>query len=416
MANQIKNQAKSFNVAKIRQDFPILNQEINGHPLIYLDNAATTQKPRQVIDAITYYYEHDNSNVHRSIHTLSERATLQFEEARDAVKHFIHAKESRECIFVRGTTEAINLVAYSFAWPRIRAGEEILVSEMEHHANIVPWQILAKHTGCNVRVVPINDEGEIDLKEFEKKITPNTKILAIGHISNALGTINPLKEMIKIAHAQDIIVVVDGAQAAPHTAINVQDLDCDFYAFSGHKMYGPTGIGVLYGKADLLDRMIPYQGGGEMITKVSWDVVEYKGIPYRFEAGTPHIAGAIGLRAAIDYISDLGLDAIAAYEAELLSYANARLAQVKGFGPIGTAKNKASIISFVLQNVHSHDVGTILNSMGVAVRSGHHCAMPLMDRFQVDATTRASFCFYNTKQEIDRLIEAMAKVEELFGK
>jgi cysteine desulfurase/selenocysteine lyase len=406
----------SWDVEKIRKDFPILHQEINGHPLVYFDNAATSQKPKSVIDAIRHFYEYDNANVHRGLHTLSERATLQYEQAREAVKYFINAKNHHECIFVRGTTEAINLVASSYVQPRIRPGEEILVTEMEHHSNIVPWQLLSKHTGCNVRVVPINDDGELKLDEFEKLLTPDTQLLAITHISNAIGTINPLKEMIKIAHDHDVVVLVDGAQAAPLIQIDVQDLNCDFYAFSGHKMLGPTGIGVLYGKAETLDRMVPYQGGGEMITRVSWDITEYQLSPHRFEAGTPNIAGAIGLHAAIDYLNDLDKENIVAYESELLRYATKAMQSIKGIGPLGTAKNKASILTFVLQNVHAHDVGTILNSMGIAVRSGHHCAMPLMDRFQVAASTRASFSFYNTKQEIDFFVEELAKVEEVFGK
>lgn len=405
----------AFNVETIRQDFPILQQQINGKPLVYLDNAATTQKPHVVIDAISNYYSHDNANVHRGVHSLSERATLHYENARVAVQQFINASSAKQCIFVRGCTEAINLVAQSFVAPRIKAGEEILITEMEHHSNIVPWQMVSKKTAANIRVVPIDTEGDCDLAAFEHLLTADTRFLSISHISNALGTINPIKEMIAIAHEHDVTVLIDGAQAAPHMAIDVQDLDCDFYAFSGHKMFGPTGIGVLYGKAELLDDMAPYQGGGEMITRVSFDLTEYAGLPYRFEAGTPNISGAIGLAAAIEYINKIGLDNIAAYERELLEYATQALRGIKGVGLIGTAKRKASLLTFVLQNIHAHDVGSILNSLGIAVRSGHMCAMPTMDHFQIAAATRAAFAFYNTKAEVDAFITAVDQVKEVFA-
>ena len=404
-----------FDVTEIRKDFPILKQQINEKPLVYLDNAATTQKPQAVIDAITHYYENDNSNVHRGVHSLSERATQAYEDARSKVQHFINAKSRKEIIFTRGTTEAINLVAHSFMWHRIRPGEEIIVTEMEHHSNIVPWQMLCKERGCNLRVIPINDDGELILEEFEKLINKDVKLLALGHISNALGTVNPIKQLIEIAHANDILVLIDGAQAAPHTSIDVQDLDCDFYTISGHKMYGPTGIGVLYGREDLLESSPPYQGGGEMIRQVSFESVEWNSLPHKFEAGTPNIAGAIGLGAAIDYLNRHHLDKIAAYEKELLDYATDLLHQVKGFIPVGTAKDKASIISFNLDRVHAHDIGTVLNSLGIAVRAGHHCAMPVMAHFDIAAAARASFAFYNTKEEIDKLVSALAQVQEVLS-
>lgn len=402
-------------IEKIRQDFPILHQEINGHPLIYLDNAATTQKPRFVIDALQHYYYHDNANVHRGLHTLSDRATFKYEEARGKVQRFINASSSKECIFVKGTTEAINLVAQSFVTPRIQPGEEILLTVMEHHSNIVPWQIVSRKTGANLRIIPINAEGELDFAAFEKLITPNTKFLAITHISNALGTINPLKEIIRIAHDNDITVLVDGAQAAPHVAIDVQALDCDFYAFSGHKVFGPTGIGALYGRAELLEMMAPYQTGGEMISHVSFESTDYQMIPHKFEAGTPNIAGAIGLGAAIDYLEQLDSAKIAAYEAGLLEYATAALRSVKGLILIGTAQEKAPILSFIFGNIHAHDVGTILDSLGIAIRSGHHCAMPLMEYLDVAATSRISLSFYNTQAEIDRTVEALEQVRKVLA-
>lgn len=409
------NKKTSFDVEAIRQDFPILNQMVNEHPLAYLDNAATTQKPLAVIDKLTDFYRNDNANVHRSAHALSERATLQFEEARSNVQHFIHAKDFREIIFVRGTTEAINLVANSFVMPRMQAGEEILITELEHHSNIVPWQMVCRKTGANLRVCPINDDGEVDLDAFEKMLTPETKFVAINHISNALGTINPVKKMIEMAHANQALVLVDGAQAGPHARINVQDLDADFYAFSGHKMYGPTGIGVLYGKARLLEDMAPYQGGGEMVTHVTFEKAEYQAIPHKFEAGTPNIVGAIGLSAAIDYMNSIGIENIIAHEQSLIDYALTLAKDIKGLGYIGSARERAPIFTFVLNRIHPHDISTVLNSLGVAVRSGHHCAIPLMDRFQVPASTRASFSFYNTHKEVEQLFTALQEVEKVMG-
>lgn len=400
---------------EIRSDFPILHQTVNDYPLVYFDNAATTQKPQSVIDAITHFYTHDNSNVHRGVHALSVRATQNYEAARETVRRFIHARHSRECIFVRGTTEAINLVAQSFVMPRIKPGEEILITQMEHHSNIVPWQMVCDKTGAKLRVAPISFEGEILLDEFEKMLSSQTKFVAISYASNALGTINPVKKMIEMAHAHGALVLLDGAQATAHLAIDVQDLGCDFYAFSGHKMYAPTGIGVLWGRESLLDSMPPYQGGGEMINVVRFDRTEYAGLPFKFEAGTPNISGAIGLAAAMDYLWSLNLDHIAAYEAYLLEYATTALTSVKGFNLVGTATHKVPVISFVHGKIHSHDIGTILDSSGIAIRSGHHCAMPLMDFLQLSSTSRVSLSFYNTKQEVDRFIEALEKVKEVFA-
>lgn len=404
-----------FEIKAIRNEFPLLNQKINDYDLIYFDNAATTQKPKAVIQAMANYYEHDNANVHRGVHALSVRATEHYEEARAKVKRFINAKSARECIFVRGTTEAINLVAQSLVAPRILPDEEILITYMEHHSNIVPWQMVCKQTGAKLQVAPISLDGDILLDEFEKKLNENTKFVAINYASNALGTINPVKKMIEMAHAYGAEVLLDGAQATAHLPIDVQDLGCDFYAFSGHKMYGPTGIGVLWGKEELLENMSPYQGGGEMINYVTFETTEYAALPQKFEAGTPNIAGAIGLGAAIDYLESLDLDAIATYEAHLLNYATAAVESVKGFNIIGTAKYKVPIISFVHGKIHSHDIGTILDSEGIAIRSGHHCAMPLMDFYGVAATSRISLSFYNTVQEIDRCVAALKKVKEVFA-
>lgn len=406
---------EKFNPETIRRDFPVLQQSVHERPLIYLDNAATTQKPNAVIEAIANYYSHDNANVHRSVHALSARATEQYEAAREKVKRFINAKQARECIFVRGTTEAINLVAQGFVAPRILPDEEILITHMEHHSNIVPWQMVCKKTGAKLVVAPISLKGEILLDEFEKKLSSNTKFVAISYASNALGTINPVKKMIEMAHAHGAVVLLDGAQATAHLPIDVQDLGCDFYAFSGHKMYGPTGIGVLWGKESLLDSMAPYQGGGEMISYVTFESTEYAPLPYKFEAGTPNISGVIGLSAALDYLSALDMDAIAAYEAELLAYATDAMQSMKGFNIIGTAKDKVPIIAFVHGTIHAHDIGTILDSEGIAIRSGHHCAMPLMDFFEVAATSRISLSFYNTKHEIDQCMNALNKVKEVFS-
>ncbi|HHF7345049.1 TPA: SufS family cysteine desulfurase [Legionella feeleii] len=402
-------------IEAIRADFPVLNQKINDYPLTYLDNAATTQKPKSVIDAIAHYYSYDNANVHRGVHALSVRATQQYEAVRNKVQHFINARSARECIFVRGTTEAINLVAQSFVAPRILPGEEILITHMEHHSNIVPWQMVCKKTGARLRVAPISIEGEILLDEFEKMLNENTKFVSISYASNALGTINPVAKMIEMAHAHGALVLLDGAQATAHLPIDVQALDCDFYAFSGHKMYGPTGIGVLWGKEHLLDDMVPYQGGGEMINYVTLEATEYAALPHKFEAGTPNIAGVIGLGAAMDYLWSLDMEAVAAYEAHLLDYATLAVQSVKGFNIIGTAKQKVPVISFVHGKIHAHDIGTILDSAGIAIRSGHHCAMPLMSFFDVAATSRISLSFYNTKEEIDRCIRALHKVKEVFA-
>ncbi|CZH08604.1 SufS family cysteine desulfurase [Legionella pneumophila serogroup 1] len=405
----------SFDVNKIRKDFPVLHQKINEYDLVYFDNAATTQKPKAVIDAIAQFYEKDNSNVHRGVHALSVRATEMYEAARSKVKRFINARSPRECIFVRGTTEAINLVAQSLVAPRILPDEEILITHMEHHSNIVPWQMVCKKMGCKLQVAPISLNGEVILEEFERKLNENTKMVAINYASNSLGTINPVKTMIKMAHEVGAKVLLDGAQATAHLIVDVQDLDCDFYAFSGHKMYGPTGIGVLWGKEELLNSMTPYQGGGEMINSVSFEATEYAAIPHKFEAGTPNIAGAIGLAAAIDYIWSLDLDAIAEYETQLLNYATKAIEAVKGYNIIGTAANKVPIISFVHGKIHAHDIGTILDSEGIAIRSGHHCTMPLMDFYDVAATSRISMSFYNTFKEIDYCMEALQRVKEVFA-
>ncbi len=406
---------ETLDIKAIRQQFPILNQKVNGYDLIYLDNAATTQKPKAVIDAMTHYYEYDNANVHRGVHALSVRTTEKYEAARDKVRRFINAPSSRECIFVRGTTEAINLVAQSLVAPRILPGEEILITHMEHHSNIVPWQMVCKKTGAVLKVAPIAVNGELILDEFEKLLNENTKFVSISYASNALGTINPVKKMINMAHAYGAKVLLDGAQATAHLPIDVQDLDCDFYAFSGHKMYGPTGIGVLWGKEALLDNMSPYQGGGEMINFVSFEGTEYAALPQKFEAGTPNIAGAIGLGVAMDYLWSLDLDVIAAYETQLLQYATKALESIKGFNLVGTAAHKVPVLSFVHGTIHAHDIGTILDNEGIAIRSGHHCAMPLMDFYHVAATSRMSLSFYNTYEEIDRCIDALVRVKEVFA-
>lgn len=401
--------------SKIREDFPILTQTIAGKPLIYFDNAATTQKPRCVIDAMNHYYTHDNANVHRGIHTLSERATKAYEAARIKVQHFLHAGHSHEIIFVRGTTEAINLVAQSYGRPQCKPGDEIIVSQMEHHSNIVPWQMLCEQTGAVLRVIPINSKGELMLDEFVKLLNKKTRLVAVTHISNALGTINPIAELIEIAHQHNVPVLIDGAQAVGHTQVDVQALDCDFYAFSGHKMYGPTGIGVLYGKEKWLEKMPPYQGGGEMISQVSFEKTTYNVIPYKFEAGTPPIAEVIGLGAAIDYLEAIGFSSIHAHEQQLLDYATQKLREIPEIRFIGEAEHKAAIVSFMIKNIHAHDVGTILDHSGIAIRSGHHCAMPVMTYFGIPATARASFAMYNTLEEIDAFIAGIAEVKGVLG-
>ncbi|RDK06728.1 cysteine desulfurase [Cupriavidus lacunae] len=406
--------AVSLEVERLRRDFPILRQTVNGKPLVYLDNAATTQKPQSVIDCEARYYSALNANVHRGVHTLSQRATDAYEAARDAVRDLINAAGREEIVFVRGTTEAINLVAASFG-QRLRPGDEILISTMEHHSNIVPWQLACQRTGALLQVAPINDAGELMLEQFAQLLGPRTRLVALTHLSNALGTVNPVRHIIELAHARGIPVLIDGAQAVPHLKVDVQALDCDFYAFSGHKLYGPTGVGVLYGKAALLDAMPPYQGGGDMIREVTFRKTTYNELPYKFEAGTPNIAGVIALGAAIGYVSALGLEAIAAHEHALLAYASAQAAQVAGLRMIGRAADRASILSFTLDGIHPHDVGTILDQHGVAVRAGHHCAMPVMERFGVPATVRASFALYNTREEVDALFAAVRAAQEVFA-
>lgn len=408
------NELTALDVARLRQDFPILGREVHGRPLVYLDNAATCQKPAAVIDCEADYYRRFNANIHRGVHALSQEATDAYEAARDKVRAFINAPRREEIVFTRGTTEAINLVASSFG-QGFRAGDEILITEMEHHSNIVPWQLLCQRTGAVLKVVPMDGTGELILEEFKRLLTPRTRLVAVSHLSNALGTINPVKELIAMAHAVGAVVLVDGAQAVPHLGVDMQDLDCDFYAFSGHKLYGPTGIGVLYGKAALLDAMPPYQGGGDMIREVRFAGSTWNDLPYKFEAGTPHIAGGIALGAAINYVQGVGMAAIAAHESELLAYATGLAGEFPGLTPIGTAHRKASILGFTLEAIHAHDVGTILDSEGVAVRTGHHCAMPVMEHFRVPATVRASFALYNTREEVDALFRALHQVREVFA-
>jgi cysteine desulfurase / selenocysteine lyase len=407
--------AGPFDVQKVRRDFPVLHQTVHGKPLVYLDNAATTQKPLAVIEAIENYYRRDNANIHRGVHTLSERATESYEKVRIAAQKFLNAADSKEIIFVRGTTEAINLVAQSYGRKNVSSGDEILITAMEHHSNIVPWQLLCEEKGAHLRVAPINDRGELLLDEFEKLLGPKTKIVAVGHLSNALGTINPVREIVCMAHARNIPVLVDGAQAAPRMAVDVQGLDCDFYAISGHKMYGPTGIGILYGKTQLLEAMPPYQGGGDMIASVTFDKTVYNRLPYKFEAGTPNIADTIGLGAAIEYLNGLGLEQIEQHEADLLSYATKAVEAIPGVRLVGTAREKAGVLSFVMDEIHPHDIGTILDSEGIAIRTGHHCAQPVMQRFNIPATARASFGLYNTREEIDALVAGIHKVREVLG-
>jgi cysteine desulfurases, SufS subfamily len=403
-----------LDVEKIREDFPILNQSIRGQPLIYLDNAATAQKPKSVINSESLFYATDYANIHRGVHALSERSTRAYEDVRNKVQDFINARDRREIIFVRGTTEAINLVAQSYGRIALNAGDEVLITEMEHHSNIVPWQLLCGQSGAALKVVPINDAGELRMEEFERLLSPRTKIVAVCHLSNALGTLNPVQQIIELAHAHKVPVLVDGAQAAPHFPVDVQALDCDFYAFSGHKLYGPSGIGVLYGKAELLEAMLPYQGGGDMIRRVTFEKTEYNDLPYKFEAGTPNIAGTIGLGAAIDYVCRIGLHAIVKHEETLLSYATRLASEIPGLRLIGTARHKSSILAFTLEGIHAHDIGTILDHQGIAIRAGHHCAMPIMDHYGVAATARASFAFYNTLDEVDKLIAGIRKVQEVF--
>ncbi|OQW78770.1 MAG: cysteine sulfinate desulfinase [Proteobacteria bacterium ST_bin11] len=404
-----------FPVEQIRADFPILGETIRNKPLVYLDNAASCQKPQAVIDSIVYTYSHEYANIHRGVHTLSVRATDKFEGAREKVRAFINAASTKEIIFVRGATEAVNLVAQSYGKSQLQAGDEIVISAMEHHANIVPWQMLCLQMGAVLKVAPMNQQGELLFDEFEQLLNAKTKLVAITQMSNALGTINPVEKVIAAAHAKGIPVLLDGAQAIPHKAVDVQALDCDFYVFSGHKLYGPSGTGVLYGKQALLEAMPPYQGGGDMIRQVTFEKTEYAGLPHKFEAGTPAIAEIIGLGAAIDYITAIGMDKIAAYEAELLDYATQQAEKIKGLNIIGQAAHKGGILSFTLDRIHPHDIGTMLDSLGIAIRAGHHCAMPVMDFYGVPATARASFAMYNTRQEIDVLIQGIKSLIEVFG-
>jgi cysteine desulfurase/selenocysteine lyase len=404
-----------LDIAAIRQDFPVLDQEVHGKKLVYLDSAATCQTPRAVTDALRAFYDKDCANIHRGVYQLSQRATDLYEAARGKVRDFVNAEEASEIIFTRGTTEAINLVASSLGEQIVGSGDEVIVSEMEHHSNIVPWQMLCERKGATLKVIPINDEGELILEEYERLLSEKTRIVAVGHVSNALGSINPIKDIIGKAHKAGALVVVDGAQAVPHASVDVQDLDCDFYAFSGHKLYGPTGVGALYGKKDLLTSMPPWQGGGDMILSVTFEKTLYAGLPAKFEAGTPNIAGAIGLGAAIDYVSAIGMNRIAEYEQTLLNYATDALGAVPGLSMIGTAAHKVAVCSFELEGLHPHDIGTLLDLEGVAIRTGHHCAQPVMKRFGVPATSRASFGIYNTPEEVDALVMALLKAREVFG-
>ncbi len=404
-----------FDVRRIRRDFPILNEKVHGRPLVYLDSAATSQKPQVVVDALQRYYTEQNSNVHRGVHYLSQLATREYEDARVKIQRFLNAAESHEIIFTRGTTEGINLVALSFGRKFVHAGDEVIISALEHHSNIVPWQMLCELTGATLRVIPINDAGELLMDEFAAMLNPKVKIVAVTHVSNALGTVNPIKRIIELAHSQDIPVLIDGAQGAPHLKVDVRELDCDFYAFSGHKLCGPTGIGALYGKSHWLEAMPPVYGGGDMIASVTFEKTTYNSLPYKLEAGTPNIADAIGMGVAIDYLNEIGLEKIAAYEHELLEYATETVGAIPGVTILGTAREKASVLSFTVDGIHPHDVGTVLDQEGIAVRAGHHCAQPVMKRFGVPATARASLAFYNTKEEIDALAEGIQKTIEVFS-
>jgi cysteine desulfurase / selenocysteine lyase len=406
---------RPYDVQRVRRDFPILSRLVNGRPLVYLDSAASSQRPLQVIQAVDRYETSSHANVHRGVHSLSQEATEAFEGARDRVRRFINARSTHEIIFVRGTTEGINLVAQSYGRSRLKPGDEILISALEHHGNIVPWQLLAQQTGATLKVAPIDRRGELEFDQFEALVSPHTKIVGIAHVSNALGTILPVKRVIDAAHARGAVVLVDGAQAVPHAHVDVRALDADFYAFSGHKLYGPTGIGVLYGREELLDAMPPWQGGGDMIKAVTFERTTFNDLPWKFEAGTPNISGAIGLAAAIDYLEGLGLEAVAAHEQRMLKLATAELLKLPGVDIVGTAAHKASVISFTMTGVHPHDIGTVLDSEGIAVRTGHHCAMPVMDFFQIPATARASFACYNTEEEVAKLVAALRKVREVFG-
>jgi len=406
--------ATPLDVARVRKDFPILDLQVNGRPLVFLDNAASSQMPRAVIDRIAQYQTSEHANIHRAVHYLSEKATAEYEAARHKAQRFLNAPEEREIIFTSGTTDGINLVAHGYGRKFIGEGDEIILTTLEHHSNIVPWQMVAQEKGAKIRVVPIDDRGEVLIDEYRKLFTPRTKLVGLTHVSNALGTINPVKDMIATAHAHGVPVLIDGAQAAPHMPVDVQDLDCDFYVFSGHKICGPTGIGILYGKASLLERMQPFKGGGDMILSVTFEKTTYNTIPHKFEAGTPPIMAAIALGAALDYVSGLGLDAISSHETDLLAHATELVNATPGVRIIGTAERKAAVLSFAVDGVHPHDVGTLLNEEGVAIRTGHHCAQPVMQRFKVPATCRASFAFYNRHDEVDALVAAIKKVQKLF--
>ena len=404
-----------FDVEKIREDFPVLQQKVHGKPLVYLDSAATAQKPTVVVDAIRRFHEVDCANIHRGVHELSQRSTAAYEQARSKARRFVNARSKDELIYVRGTTEGINLVTSSWGRKNVKEGDEIIISAMEHHSNIVPWQMLCGETGAKLRVIPMNERGELLMEEYEKLLNPHTKIVAVNHVSNALGTVNPVKQIIDMAHKVGALTLIDGAQAAPHIAVDVQALDADFYTFSGHKVVGPTGIGILYGKTALLNAMPPYQGGGDMIKVVTFEKTTYADLPYKFEAGTPNIEGGIGLGAALYYVTAIGIEQIADYEHRLLDYGTQQLSQIPGLKLIGTAKEKASVLSFVIEGIHPHDIGTVLDKQGIAVRTGHHCAQPVMDFFNVPATTRASLAFYNTFAEIDALVAGIKKVKEIFS-
>ena len=404
-----------LNIEQIRKDFPILHQEVNGKPLVYFDNAASTQKPKVVIDRVADYYSNEHSNIHRGVHSLSAAATEEYELSRKTVQAHFNAKFDHEIVFNKGTTDGINLVANGFAKSFLKEGDEVLVSELEHHSNIVPWQMACEQTGAKLKVIPITDSGEWIMEEFHNLLSDRTKIIAVNHVSNALGTMNPITDVIEAAHSKGIPVLLDGAQAVPHMAVDVQALDCDFYVMSGHKLFGPTGVGVLYGKEEWLNKLPTYQGGGDMIKTVSFEKTTYNELPFKFEAGTPNIAGVIGLKTAIDYVNEIGLDAIADYEQELLEYGTEKLSQIEGLKIYGTAKNKASVISFLLDGIHPYDAGTILDKLGIAVRTGHHCTQPVMTRFGIPGTVRASFAFYNTKEEIDALYEGLLRVKKMFS-
>jgi cysteine desulfurase/selenocysteine lyase len=404
-----------LDIATIRKDFPILRQKVHGKSLVYLDNAASAPKPQSVIDTISRFYAEDYSNIHRGVYELSQRATKAYEDTRVKVRRFINAKSENEIVFVRGTTEAVNLIAYSFGQAYVKEGDEILITAMEHHSNIVPWQILCKRTGAHLKVAPIDKRGDLKLEELEKFMGSKTRLVALAHVSNALGTVNPVKQIVEMAHSRDIPVLVDGAQAVPHAKVDVQELGCDFYCFSGHKMYGPSGVGVLYGREKLLDAMPPYEGGGDMISSVTFEKTTYNRLPYKFEAGTPNIAGVVGLGAAIDYLNDIGVEAVAKHEDELLDYGTKKLLEIPGLSIVGQARHKTSVLSFVHEAIHPHDIGTILDQEGIAIRTGHHCAQPVMDFFGVPATARASLGVFNEKEDLDALARGIGKVLEVFA-